>query len=403
MKRLLPISKELVIVLTSSEKKTLYKFLALYLGSALVLLSLMGWFFWKMEHNLQRELIYAKMRQNAGEISAMLTQAHMHGKSLDLASLKAQKGFRLGLYDAKKSAIITEIKHAIPFEKKMYARDSHLGVVDSSVLGHMGVDYVVIEETMFVSNSKAFARRVIATFAAIFALLSLVGYWLAKLFIKPIHTEREKLNTFIKDSTHELNTPITALLMSTSSPNLTSERNIERIRLSAKRVSELYEDLTYLFLRNEVEKPTEAIAFDVLLKEQIRYLKPFGDKKSLKIESDIAPCEVLIDKESAVRLINNLISNAIKYSEQGDRIEIVLKDGLFIVKDNGIGIEEEKLKDIFERFYRATSTSGGFGIGLDMVRTISQNYDIEISVESKLGEGTTFTLRFPHTLATLKK
>ncbi len=387
-------SKELVIVLTKNEKKTLYKFLALYLGSAFVFLAFIAWFFWQMEFNLQRELIYSKMRQNAGEISARLTQAHMHGEALEFSELKAQKGFRLGLYDAKQSPIMSEIKHPLDFDKKMYHTKEHLGVIDTSVLGHKGVDFVVVEEMMFSHMIKDFTTKVIVVFFALFALLSAIGYWLAKLFIKPIQYERQKLNTFIKDSTHELNTPITALLMSTSSPNLTSEKNIQRIKLSAKRVSELYEDLTYLFLREEV-KVEEMIAFDKVLQEQINYLKPFADKKSIMIEEHIEELDFLIDKESAMRLVSNLLSNAIKYSEQGDKIEITLKDRQLIVKDNGIGIEEEKLKDIFERFYRATSTSGGFGIGLDMVRTIAQRYAIMIDVKSKLSEGTTFTLTFP--------
>jgi len=384
----------LVIVLTKNEKKTLYKFLALYLGSAFVFLAFIAWFFWQMEFNLQRELIYSKMRQNAGEISARLTQAHMHGEALEFSELKAQKGFRLGLYDAKQSPIMSEIKHPLDFDKKMYHTKEHLGVIDTSVLGHKGVDFVVVEEMMFSHMIKDFTTKVILVFLSLFALLSAIGYWLAKLFIKPIQQEREKLNTFIKDSTHELNTPITALLMSTSSPNLTSEKNIQRIKLSAKRVSELYEDLTYLFLREEV-KVEEMIAFDKVLQEQINYLKPFADKKSIMIEEHIDKLDFLIDKESAMRLVNNLLSNAIKYSEQGDKIEVRLKNRQLIVKDNGIGIEEEKLKDIFERFYRATSTSGGFGIGLDMVRTIAQRYAIMIAVTSKLGEGTTFTLTFP--------
>ncbi len=387
-------SKELVIVLTKNEKKTLYKFLALYLGSAFVFLAFIAWFFWQMEFNLQRELIYSKMRQNAGEISARLTQAHMHGEALEFSELKAQKGFRLGLYDAKQSPIMSEIKHPLDFDKKMYHTKEHLGVIDTSVLGHKGVDFVVVEEMMFSHMIKDFTTKVIVVFFALFALLSAIGYWLAKLFIKPIQYERQKLNTFIKDSTHELNTPITALLMSTSSPNLTSEKNIQRIKLSAKRVSELYEDLTYLFLREEV-KVEEMIAFDKVLQEQINYLKPFADKKSIMIEEHIEELDFLIDKESAMRLVSNLLSNAIKYSEQGDKIEITLKDRQLIVKDNGIGIEEEKLKDIFERFYRATSTSGGFGIGLDMVRTIAQRYAIKIDVKSKLSEGTIFTLNFP--------
>jgi two-component system OmpR family sensor kinase len=355
----------------------------------------MAWFFWQMEYHLQRELIYSKMRQNAGEISAHVIRTHMLAQTLDLSTLKVQKGFQLGLYDKNGQALYSEISHPIDFSQKMYDEQTHLGVVDSSVLGHKGVDYVVVEEMMFSPMIMAFTQKVIFVFLGLFLLLSLIGYWLAKLFITPIHNERKKLDNFIKDSTHELNTPITALLMSTSSPNLTSEKNIQRIRLSAKRVSQLYEDLTYLFLREDTEiENKEPLDFAALLKEQIATLKPFADKKSIMIEDKIFPHTIMIDKESAIRLTSNLISNAIKYSEQGGKITITLQDHILTVEDEGIGIQEEKLKAIFDRFYRATTTGGGFGIGLDMIRTICEKYAIMIEVKSHLGEGTTFTLNF---------
>ena len=348
-----------------------------------------------MEYHLQRELIYAKMRQNAADLSAKLIQSHMRGEALDFKDLKVDAGFAFGLYDKAHKALQSDITHEVDFKQKMYQKKEHLGVVDSSALGHKGVDYVVVEEMMFSSMIDTFTQKVIWVFLGLFLLLSAIGYWLAKLFIAPIHNERAKLDSFIKDSTHELNTPITALLMSTTSPNLTSEKNIQRIRLSAQRVSQLYEDLTYLFLREDTgERAKEFLAFDEVLKEQILTLKPFADKKSIKIIQNIQPHAIMIDKESALRLCANLISNAIKYSDIGGKVNISLKDYVLIVADEGIGIEEEKLKAIFDRFYRATTTSGGFGIGLDMVRTIAQKYDIMIDVKSRFKEGTTFVLRF---------
>ncbi len=343
---------------------------------------------------MQRDLVYAKMRQNASEVSAQITHAHMQQKALDFQDLHVADGFLLGLYDQDKKALLDRIGHPVDFRDASYEIDGHLGVVDESAFGHKGVFYVVVEELMFDKMLAAFTWKMIAVFVALFFILSLVGYGLAKLFIKPIVKEREKLDTFIKDSTHELNTPITALLMSTSAREPASEKNIQRIRFSAKRISELYEDLTYLFLR-EHEKPVEKIALDVLFLEQVAHLQAFAQKKSIMIESSFEPFSFLIDKESATRLFNNLLSNAIKYSDKGDRIEIRLQAGVLTIKDSGIGIEQEKLDDIFARFYRATSTRGGFGIGLDMVRTIAQKYAIMIAVESDLGEGTTFTLTFP--------
>ncbi len=93
-------------------------------------------------------------------------------------------------------------------------------------------------------------------------------------------------------------------------------------------------------------------------------------------------------------LFGNLISNAIKYSMPNSKIDIHLKEGLFSICDEGIGIEEEKLMQIFERYNRQTEYAGGFGIGLSIVKKVSQEYGIGIEVRSEKGKGTCFRLQF---------
>jgi two-component system OmpR family sensor kinase len=133
----------------------------------------------------------------------------------------------MGLYDSKGRPILTQLEHPVNLHLKSYQQEGHLGIVDSSVLGHMGVYYVVIEETTFLDQVGTLTTKILLAFAMIFILIAAIGYRLAKIFIKPIQNEREKRNNFIKDSTHELNTPITTLLMSISAPDLTSPKNIE--------------------------------------------------------------------------------------------------------------------------------------------------------------------------------
>lgn len=347
-----------------------------------------------MQYNLQKELLYAKMGETASGLSARITHAHMSKKSLDFKELKISKDFNFALFDKNKNPIISNISNKINFSKKHYQTKNNLGVIDTSVFGHMGVAFIVVEEHTFVQTVQGFTNRVILTYALLFLLISAIGYWLSKLFIKPIQLEREKLDRFIKDSTHELNTPITALLMSTSSKDLTSQKNISRIRLSATRISQLYEDLTYLFLRDIDKKDIKIVELDKILKQQIELLSPFAKQKSIKTDTNISSSKVLIDHESASRLCSNLIQNAIKYSDIGGNVKITLDDNKLTVKDRGYGIEKEKLEDIFQRFYRASNSGGGFGIGLNMVQTICQKYDIKIEVNSKVGIGTEFILSF---------
>ncbi len=109
---------------------------------------------------------------------------------------------------------------------------------------------------------------------------------------------------------------------------------------------------------------------------------------------DIEPFSYEMDKESAKRLLSNLISNAIKYTQIGGFIEITLKNKTLKVKDNGIGIEEQKIKSIFDRYYRATKVDGGFGIGLSMVSDICKRYNLLLDVSSKAGKGSEFVVGF---------
>lgn len=96
-----------------------------------------------------------------------------------------------------------------------------------------------------------------------------------------------------------------------------------------------------------------------------------------------------MDVNKMTRVIDNLISNAIKYNKRFGSITIVLRKDYFIVEDSGIGIEASKVSAMFERYTRFNSSEGGFGIGLNIVKSIIDEYNLKISVESVLGEGTT--------------
>jgi len=211
--------------------------------------------------------------------------------------------------------------------------------------------------------------------------------------IKPIKYERERLNNFIKDTTHELNTPITALIMSSSSENI-SQKQLDRIKFSAKRVSEIYKDLTYIFLEGIEKKRVDKLNLAQIIKDEINHFEPLIERKNLSINLDLEEFIYEINKDDFIRLFNNIFSNAIKYNKMDGKIEIILKNAELTIKDSGIGIKKEKIKDIFNRYYRATKQSGGFGLGLNIVNMICKTYNIKIEVQSNKDIGTTFKLLF---------
>lgn len=386
--------KELVIVLTRSEKSALVRFLGLYLGSSFILLTIIAWLFYKVESNLYYDLITSNMKNVAAKISSTIIYAQMTNQKISPEKIRENIEFDFALYDHSYKKLVGNIPEKIDFSKKIKQYDNSFILIDDSALGHLGVNYVVIKENIFYKKIYQLKEKILISFLLIFAFLFITGFYLAKMFIKPITNERLKLNNFIKDTTHELNTPITAILMCTSNGSSLSEKNIQRINLSAKRISEIYKDLIYLFLEEKKKETPSNLRIDLILNEQIEYFKTLASKKRVEIKTDIKQTTFFIDKESFIRLCNNLISNAIKYNKIGGEIDIILKDNKMIVKDTGIGINKQNLKDIFKRFYRANNVQGGFGIGLNIVYTICNEYDIKVDVDSKEKEGTTFILTF---------
>ena len=223
--------------------------------------------------------------------------------------------------------------------------------------------------------------------------MGIVGYFLGRLFLRPVREQIESLDNFISDTTHELNTPISAILMTIQSLKEVEPKKLKRLEASAKRLSVMYSSLTYRLEGNE--EPSELLYFASIVEERVEYVKELINSKHLNITLDLEPTQVFLPKTSSYRLIDNLLSNAIKYSDVGDSIFITLKENVLKVRDTGIGIDQKVQADIFKRYYRENDERGGFGIGLNIVLSICKQYKIKLDLESKKGEGSTFILTFP--------
>lgn len=384
------------IVLTKDEKRTFYSFLGLYLGSSLLLISIISWLFFTSSAKQLEELTISKMEIAANSISHKIIQAHMKGLNLNLEKLPIDKNFKYSLFNKAQKSIFSSFDEKIDFSKKISKSQNSIFYIDEGTTGHLAVSYVVIKENTLDKHLASLKQNIIYITIAIYLVIIVIGVSLAKLFIYPIQAQREKLNTFIKDTTHELNTPISALLLSVNADDFSSEKNREYINLSAKKISNLYKDLTYITLKTNKPNATSSIDIGKILKSELAYHEQLSQKKKITITNFLEQAFFKIDKEDFTRVTNNLISNAIKYTKRNGNINITLQNNILTIEDDGIGIAKEKLDKIYERYYRATSTIGGFGIGLNIVYSICKNYNIKIEVKSELNKGTSFTLTFPH-------
>jgi len=333
------------------------------------------------------------MQNLASKISSKIIYSHMSGTAFNKEEVLTLKSYKLSFYNDKKEKLFGNLDENIDFSQAMYEKNNSLILVDKSTWGHLGIDFIVIQDNTHFAIIKDLKFTIVMMFLFVYLIIAIIGFYLAQLFLKPIRNERLKLNNFIKDTTHELNTPISAILMSTESDKL-NEKQIQRIRLSAKRISEVYKDLTYTFLQKKEERVIEKLNLKTVLEEQLEYFKILAMKKRLSVDIKLEDFEYEMNRDDFIRVINNLISNAIKYNNVGGKLKIHFQNGVLQIEDTGIGIEQKKLKDIFKRYYRGTSQEGGFGIGLSIVSFICQKYNIKIDIKSKLNSGTTFILKF---------
>ena len=224
--------------------------------------------------------------------------------------------------------------------------------------------------------------------------------------------EIEKQDFFINAS-HELKTPLTSILgysellinMSAKDKNENKKTDfIKRINAEALRMKELV--LNMLTLSRMEANWQETIDEKIDLKDIILNVfesnKIKSQKRNINIELDIESAIIIANKEKITEVVNNLVDNAIKYTDDGGEIKIILKNNkdkaIFTVKYNGCGIESKYLNRIFERFFRVKNEKylkvQGTGLGLTIVKNICAHYNADIYINSEENKGTEISVVF---------
>jgi two-component system OmpR family sensor kinase len=264
----------------------------------------------------------------------------------------------------------------------------------------LGESYVVFETKDDGLWKRSAIMKIFWAGSALFTLLLLLGWYLSHLFFRPLSDAIALIDDFIKDTTHELNTPVAAIMTNLEMIDKAHlddkmKKKMQRIEIAARTISTIYDDLTYLLLDHKRVSHNEAIDVGILLQERIEYFSLKAAQKNLHVKTAIKENVILTcDKIKLARLIDNLISNAIKYNKHGGFIHYELSSKSFVISDGGIGIEGDKIDEIFQRYARANTHEGGFGIGLHIVFKIVNEYGYTIDVRSTLGEGSRFEIVF---------
>ncbi|GGA42476.1 two-component sensor histidine kinase [Paenibacillus physcomitrellae] len=221
----------------------------------------------------------------------------------------------------------------------------------------------------------------------------------------------EMRQEFISNVSHEIQSPLTSIAgfaRVLKQEELNREQSLhylDIIERESVRLSKLSDNMLRLASLDSkhITLQTERFRLDKQLQQHLLSCEPQWLEKKLEMDADLVPAEIEADQILLSQVWVNLLHNAIKFTPEGGTITVSLavedNHALVSVKDTGIGIAEEELVHIFERFYKVdrsrTRTEGGNGLGLSILQKIVELHKGEVSVQSRVGEGTKFTVRLP--------
>ncbi|MGM9549807.1 MAG: ATP-binding protein [Faecousia sp.] len=226
-----------------------------------------------------------------------------------------------------------------------------------------------------------------------------------------LQTSERKRSQFVSDASHELKTPLASIKLLTDSI-LQNDMDLDTVKEfvgdignEAERLNRMTAKLLSLTRAEGIQpQESEIIYMAPTVRRVAKMLRAIAHQSGvtfhLELEEDIP---ILILEDDLYQIVFNLMENGIKYNHPGGSLTVHLSrqedNGVLTVSDTGMGIPEDALEHVFERFYRVDKArsrkSGGSGLGLAIVRTIVQRNRGDITVSSTVGEGTVFTVTFP--------
>jgi len=239
------------------------------------------------------------------------------------------------------------------------------------------------------------------------------GYFLAGRTLKPIKEMVDEQNRFITDSSHELRTPLTSLKteieVSLRDKKLNLEEARDLLKSNLEEVNNLQTLSDGLIKLTQYQKGENGLSFNKvsltdIIEEAIKKITVLAKSKNIKIASNVENTTIEANQTALTELFVIFLDNAIKYSPEKTEITLSTEksegQAVIHIKDTGLGISEDDLPHLFDRFFRSdkSRTKGdvpGYGLGLSIAKQIVDKHNGSIKVQSKLGEGTTFTIHLP--------
>ncbi len=386
--------KSLDIDLLQSEKKTLIGFLTLYSILCVVILFFIAFLYFKLQKELMLNDKRIQLQSYSNDLIYRLKDLHINFDKYKY--YPRDERFNSAIYDSDRKLIFSTLKSArVKLDDVVYTSNKYIHFIEEPDSYYLGAKYVILEvpdNQLWLSKTQ---KEIFIFMVVGFIALFVVGFFLLKLFLKPMRDAFHLLDRFIKDTTHELNTPISAIVANIELIDIDTledeklKKKIKRIDVGAKTVSNIYQDLTYLTLNNKIISHNEQLNLTALVHQRVDYFKTLANVKRIAFETYIDEgVGFFSDQKKISKVVDNLLSNAIKYNRVDGTIKVILKSQSLVIEDSGKGIAQDKIDSMFERYSRFDKSVGGFGIGLNIVSLICKEYHIKIVIESEVNIGT---------------
>lgn len=345
--------------------------------------------------------------------SYFYTQSEIQSYKFNQKTLLQEHGLNIqrSIYDFNNSkSNIFNFPKSFNFDSYLFDKNNNLIYSTSKnnldLKNKISIQYTLSENRL---NANSLIITKILDFKEIYLKISVLtlsiglfifisAYIILKQTITPYKKANKYLDTFFNDAMHEIKTPLGIIQLNLEL--LEEKQKSTELTRSLNAVKSLlltYEDIEYLMKQKRVQYTKEELNLTYFLKQRISIFESLAHSKNIIIEKEIDN-EILlsINRIEIQRVIDNTISNAIKYSNESSKIRISLKKIenklILSIEDYGKGIKDTV--KIFDRYFREEKIQGGFGIGLNIVKNICKKNSINITVESSIGKGSKFTYTF---------
>jgi signal transduction histidine kinase len=328
-----------------------------------------------------------------------------------------------GNYPARISTVFSNQKWQ--FTKDLKGTEYHqitikLHIPNHGYWGYIQVGRSLADFNRYLESVKLFlALGLPITMSAI----ALASWWLSGLAMRPIYQSYRQIQQFTADAAHELRTPLAATRATVESalliPQIGEEDTrdiLKAVHRQNQRLTTLVTDLLMLTRldREAISQQQDICCLDDIVSDLIEEFAAMAASEEITLTYSTEvnqSLNIISNADHIYRLISNLIVNGINYTLKGGEVKVVLNRNenyaVVIVQDTGIGIPQNELARIFDRFYRVSSdrsrSTGGSGLGLAIAQAIVQTHQGKLTVQSELGKGSTFIIQLPLNITTTKK